>query len=144
MSTVTSRKIRLFHSRVSYCRDVLGDKPVAVKLQGVEYMNDDPSEVDVLYARVIPADGSDSLQRLADGLENKFKERGLMRYNFEHVKLHATVMNTKLRDDPEGTDCSEAKKSRSEVPARKPFRIPFDARQLVEVRGCVSVYVCLF
>ena len=96
-------------------------------------MNDDPSEVNVLYAKVIPADGSDRLQLLADGLESKFKERGLIRNNFEHVKLHATIMNTKLRGQSEGIETSGAKRMKSETPPDKPFRVPFDARQLVEV-----------
>lgn len=30
-----------------------------VELKGVEYMNDDPAEVDVLYARVLTKDASD-------------------------------------------------------------------------------------
>ena len=37
----------------------LNDSPVTVELKGVEYMNDDPAEVDVLYAKVITQDGSD-------------------------------------------------------------------------------------
>ena len=32
---------------------------MVVELKGVEYMNDDPAEVDVLYANVISQDGSD-------------------------------------------------------------------------------------
>lgn len=35
------------------------DTAVEIELKGVEYMNDDPAEVDVLYAKVLPKDGSD-------------------------------------------------------------------------------------
>ena len=31
-------------------------------MRGLEYMNDDPSEVDVLYAQIQMADGTDKLQ----------------------------------------------------------------------------------
>lgn len=37
----------------------LQDTAVVVELKGVEYMNDDPAEVDVLYAKVLIKDGSD-------------------------------------------------------------------------------------
>lgn len=37
----------------------LQDIAVVVELKGVEYMNDDPAEVDVLYAKVLIKDGSD-------------------------------------------------------------------------------------
>jgi len=41
-----------------FFREYLGDKPVSIKLQGVEYMNDDPTSVTVLYAKVIEVDGT--------------------------------------------------------------------------------------
>lgn len=33
-------------------RPRVGEDPVTIRLEGVEYMNDDPSKVDVLYAKV--------------------------------------------------------------------------------------------
>ena len=36
----------------------LQDTAVVVELKGVEYMNDDPADVDVLYAKVVIKDGS--------------------------------------------------------------------------------------
>jgi hypothetical protein len=33
-------------------RPILRGEPLHVQLHGLEYMNDDPSEVDVLYAKV--------------------------------------------------------------------------------------------
>ena len=38
-------------------RDILHGRPVELELQGLEYMNDDPDKVDVLYAKVASADG---------------------------------------------------------------------------------------
>jgi len=40
-----------------FCRDITEAKPLPVEVRGIEYMNDDPSMVDVLYAKV--TDGSD-------------------------------------------------------------------------------------
>jgi len=44
---------------------------------GVEYMNDDPAEVDVLYGRVCDKDGSHILQDIADGVVNYFTDKSL-------------------------------------------------------------------
>lgn len=34
------------------CRPILRGEPLTVRVQGLEYMNDDPSSVDVLYAKI--------------------------------------------------------------------------------------------
>lgn len=51
-----SNKVELFNIFFS---KHLQNRPVVVELKGVECMNDDPSEVDVLYAKVTTKDGSD-------------------------------------------------------------------------------------
>lgn len=38
---------------------IAGGEPLAVEVAGVEYMNDDPAVMDVLYAKVRMKDGSD-------------------------------------------------------------------------------------
>jgi len=43
---------------------------------GVEYMNDDPAEVDVLYGKVYTKDGSHILQDIADGIVCYFSDKG--------------------------------------------------------------------
>ncbi|KAK2573292.1 Activating signal cointegrator 1 complex subunit 1 [Acropora cervicornis] len=63
----------------------LQNRPVVVELKGVECMNDDPSEVDVLYAKVTTKDGSDRLQKLADGVVEKFVAHGLMKKEYEKL-----------------------------------------------------------
>lgn len=89
-----ARQVLLNCRNVVY-RPIFGDEPLVVKMQGIEYMNDDPAEVDVLYAKVATSDGSSSkLQLLADKLVAQFVSEGLMEKQYEHVKLHATVMNT--------------------------------------------------
>lgn len=54
-----------------------------------------------------------------------------MKREYDKVKLHATVMNTKQRDNPE--DKTPAKRSRSDVPPRFKKRISFDARKVITV-----------
>lgn len=52
---------------------------VTVLLSGVEYMNDDPSEVDVLYARVL---ANDILQTLVDDIVNYCADAGTGKAHF--------------------------------------------------------------
>ncbi|NXL86303.1 ASCC1 protein, partial [Alectura lathami] len=83
---------------------ITGGKPLTVEVAGVEYMNDDPAVMDVLYAKVRTKDGSDRLQAIADQLVERFVASGLMLREWDRVKLHATVMNTLFRKDPGGAE----------------------------------------
>lgn len=47
-----------------------------VELRGLEIMNDDPGEVDVLYARVMPVTWSHSLQNMVDEMVDLFVKAG--------------------------------------------------------------------
>ena len=49
---------------VFFISTCLQDTTVIVELKGVEYMNDDPADVDVLYAKVLIKDGSDRYRLL--------------------------------------------------------------------------------
>lgn len=42
-----------------FIRDITEGKPLPLEVMGIEYMNDDPSMADVLYAKVNVKDGSD-------------------------------------------------------------------------------------
>uniref|UniRef100_A0A8C9E496 Activating signal cointegrator 1 complex subunit 1 n=1 Tax=Phocoena sinus TaxID=42100 RepID=A0A8C9E496_PHOSS len=80
--------------------DISGGKPLEVEIAGIEYMNDDPGMVDVLYAKVHMKDGSNRLQELVDRVLERFQASGLIVKEWNSVKLHATVMNTLFRKDP--------------------------------------------
>lgn len=79
---------------------ITGGKSIPVEVVGIEYMNDDPAMVDVLYAKVRVKDGSDKLQLVSDQLLERFLSSGLMMKDWDRVKLHATIMNTLFRKDP--------------------------------------------
>ena len=49
-----------------------------VDIRNLEIMNDDPAEVDVVYAKIAPGDTTDRLQRVADSLIDRFVHSGLM------------------------------------------------------------------
>ncbi|KAM4702553.1 activating signal cointegrator 1 complex subunit 1 [Rhinophrynus dorsalis] len=108
---------------------IAGGKPLQLKVEGIEYMNDDPAMVDVLYAKVEMQDGSERLQLLADRLMQRFVSSGLMLKEWDRVKLHATVMNTLFRRDPLAEE-------RSSVSLGKPAqreRESFDARNVLKL-----------
>nr|XP_020505650.1 activating signal cointegrator 1 complex subunit 1 [Labrus bergylta] len=83
----------------NFIRDITEGKPLPLAVKGIEYMNDDPAMVDVLYAKVNVKDGSDRLQVIADRLVEHFVSAGLMVREWDRVKLHGTVMNTLFRKD---------------------------------------------
>ncbi|XP_040885458.1 activating signal cointegrator 1 complex subunit 1 [Toxotes jaculatrix] len=83
----------------NFIRDITEGNPLQLVATGVEYMNDDPAMVDVLYAKVNMKDGSDKLQVIADRLVEHFVSTGLMVREWDRVKLHGTVMNTLFRKD---------------------------------------------
>lgn len=83
-------------------KPILQGSSVFVDIQGLEYMNDDPGAVDVLYAKIQPGPEADKLQILVDRLVDKFVTANLMQRQYERVKLHITVMNTLFRKDSGG------------------------------------------
>ncbi|XP_007895852.1 activating signal cointegrator 1 complex subunit 1 isoform X1 [Callorhinchus milii] len=83
-----------------FINDVICKKPLLINVGGIEYMNDDPGMVDVLYGKIQTKDGTNKLQLIADGLVERFIASGLMGKEWDRVKLHATLMNTIFRKDP--------------------------------------------
>ena len=111
------------------------DSARAVRLQGVEIMNDDPAMADVLYLRVAEDDGAAAVNRLALAAAGAMLTAGCLTMDeaakqwlvdgegaLVPPKLHATLVNSKRRAP--GT-------------ARKPI----DARPLLEGLGSASA-VC--
>ncbi|KAG8192518.1 hypothetical protein JTE90_015159 [Oedothorax gibbosus] len=84
---------------------ILGGKSLLVEIKGVEYMNDDPSEVDVLYGKIKETDKDNCLQIIADILADAFANSDFSRREKisteekPHVKLHVTLMKSKTSDN---------------------------------------------
>uniref|UniRef100_A0A3Q2GBU2 Activating signal cointegrator 1 complex subunit 1 n=1 Tax=Cyprinodon variegatus TaxID=28743 RepID=A0A3Q2GBU2_CYPVA len=117
----------------SFIRDITEGKPLLLEVTGIEYMNDDPAMVDVLYAKVNVKDGSDRLQVIADRLVEHFVSVGLMLREWDRVKLHGTVMNTLFRKDSTVEDMGGA--GRQTTSGREAF----DARNILKVRGITLI-----
>lgn len=98
-----------------------------IQVEGVEYMNDDPQMVDVLYAKVKSKDDSDSLQVLADRIANELSGIGLSKKEHDHVKLHATIMNS-LHAFRKGNHNYRGHSSQSKLTKRETF----DAKNILE------------
>ncbi|KAF2884273.1 hypothetical protein ILUMI_21894 [Ignelater luminosus] len=74
-------------------------EPLRITLRGLEIMNDDPTNVDVLYGKVSvnPPKYNDCFQKVADGIVNYLANKGLVRRQYESVKLHVTLINSLFR-----------------------------------------------
>ncbi|XP_062298899.1 activating signal cointegrator 1 complex subunit 1 [Scomber scombrus] len=113
----------------NFIRDITEGKPLPLEVTGIEYMNDDPAMVDVLYAKVNVKDRTDKLQVIADRLVEHFVSAGLMVREWDRVKLHGTVMNTLFRKDSTVEDTGG--QGRQPTSAREAF----DARNILKTFG---------
>ncbi|XP_033963372.1 activating signal cointegrator 1 complex subunit 1 [Pseudochaenichthys georgianus] len=111
-----------------FIRDITEGNPLTLEVTGIEYMNDDPGMVDVLYAKVNAKDKSDKLQLIADRLVEHFVSAGLMVREWDRVKLHGTVINTLFRKDSVEDAGGPGRQTMSE-------REAFDARNILKKFG---------
>mmetsp|Transcript_19155 Transcript_19155/g.31348 ORF Transcript_19155/g.31348 Transcript_19155/m.31348 type:complete len:375 (-) Transcript_19155:255-1379(-) len=91
------KAIDLLHSCAPMVYDIVGTRSVIVQVRGLEYMNDDPHEVDILYAK-LGGEGFEKLERFSNLIRSKFREAGLVDDKQDrNLKIHATIMNSKYR-----------------------------------------------
>ncbi|CAH8645281.1 unnamed protein product [Heterobilharzia americana] len=98
--------------------------PLNLTLRGLEYMNDDPASVHVLYAKLADSPDFQRLQSIANELSSLFADKNLTStgpYRADNsVKLHMTLLNSKYRQEREGQSAS----TQGFLPhARTPFSI---------------------
>jgi activating signal cointegrator complex subunit 1 len=105
---------------------ILQNKPLKVKLMGLNYMNDDPSSVDVLYGNVV----SEELQEISDAIAEYFSSRGFTQQKTEHVKLHVTLINSLFRDNDDAVIKDENLMQSREK--EKMARETFDASRILK------------
>jgi len=111
-------------------KDVISSGKLTFQLQGLEIMNDDPTEASVLYAKCNWTDSTG--QRLADFLAAKFIESGLAKPNRSgsSVKLHVTLMKSRNRQKAEAED-----NSGNSLRTRYGPKSYFDARSILKKYG---------
>ncbi|KAK3907243.1 Activating signal cointegrator 1 complex subunit 1 [Frankliniella fusca] len=100
--------------------------PLKLRVYGIEYMNDDPAEVDVLYGRVEDLSPEPVVQELANDIIKYFSKTGLMPKQFDSVKLHVTLMNSIFRRDEGGLDANKGENQ------QKRSRESFDASSILK------------
>jgi activating signal cointegrator complex subunit 1 len=104
---------------------ILQGGPLKVKLSGLNYMNDDPSAVDVLYAKV----NSEQLQEIANAIAEYFSSRGFIELKHDNVKLHVTLMNSLFADNDDAIEKDENQDRREGKLAQ---RKTFDASKILQ------------
>jgi activating signal cointegrator complex subunit 1 len=104
---------------------ILRDELLKAKLMGLNYMNDDPSSVDVLYGKV----ASENLQEICNSIAEYFASRGYSQVKHDHVKLHVTLINSLFRDNDDAIE-----KDKEEARDNKDFktRVTFDASKILK------------
>lgn len=105
---------------------ILEGNPLKVKLEGINYMNDDPSAVDVLYAKVV----SEKLQEISNGIAEYFASRGFIQLKHDHVKMHVTLINSLFRDNDDAI-VKEENQQRGDRD-RMNQRVTFDASTILK------------
>ncbi|KAI5736419.1 hypothetical protein M8J76_003053 [Diaphorina citri] len=104
---------------------ILRSQRIKINLKGLEIMNDDPAEVDILYAKVV--DDSGLVQKLCDDVVQYFISQHLISkayQKYDTVKMHVTLMNSKyrMRQNPSSDTNSEK-------------RSTFNAKDILESLG---------
>lgn len=112
-------------------RKLLDEGPLTCHIKGLEIMNDDPGEVDVLYGMV--DDSTGRIQKLANKIYRHYL-RGEPRFlqdrfgDLEYVKLHVTLMNSRFR---KGMEVGEDEMSG--VPSQDKKKVTFDATEILRL-----------
>jgi len=102
-----------------------GESPFKVEISGLEIMNDDPGEVDVLYGQVKQAG---NLQQFAERIVDRFVEAGLMKRDYDRIKFHVTLMNTLFRKDKNDVGDANEPGNRESFDARTILNLYSDRR----------------
>lgn len=96
-------------------------------------MNDDPSEVDVLYGKIHAEPDKNILQDLANRILDHFTQDNLIKPDSrQNVKLHITLMNTLFREE-ELEEINEEIVGLNKNKRGKKNRITFNAVNILEV-----------
>uniref|UniRef100_A0A6P7G2M0 Activating signal cointegrator 1 complex subunit 1-like n=1 Tax=Diabrotica virgifera virgifera TaxID=50390 RepID=A0A6P7G2M0_DIAVI len=86
------------------------NRTYSIHMKGIEIMNDDPSSVNVLYGNVEMDDQvqSQNLQYIANNIADYFAMSGLAKRQYDRVKLHVTIMNSRYRKPEEKQESFDA------------------------------------
>ena len=110
-------------------------EPIELEVKGLDAMNSDFSAVDVLFLKVREVGSRERVKKVCDACVRHFADAGLLSREDANkpVKLHATVMNTRLRNRGGRNEGGDNSRRRS-----------FDARRVMASHGhldCGSVVV---
>lgn len=130
MVLMDDRERELARDILQDCKETIilpehGESPFKVEICGLEIMNDDPGEVDVLYGQV-KQDGS--LQQIAERIVDRFVEAGLMKRDYDRIKFHVTLMNTLFRKDKNDVGDKNEQGNRESFDARTILNLYSDRR----------------
>ncbi|KAL0274446.1 UNVERIFIED_CONTAM: hypothetical protein PYX00_006866 [Menopon gallinae] len=117
-------------------------KPCIVEVNGLDIMNDDPSEVRVLYANASIKNEETLLQDICRKIRQGFSPLGFNKEDsVPDVKLHVTLMNSAFlnRDEDGNEQDSFGKLNRNDKRTEK-----FNASEILKVRFFISPNISSF
>lgn len=89
-------------------QQALSAGPFRLSIRGLEYMNDDPNAVRVLYAKIAPSRERDRFQQVSNSLAKLFEDHDLTCGKIERpqgdVLLHLTVLNAAFATESSESD----------------------------------------
>ncbi|GAB4816249.1 hypothetical protein N2152v2_003295 [Parachlorella kessleri] len=144
------RARQVLHSLAPAVQGILRGEPLTVQLKGLEYMNDDPSQMHVMYLGVRGPPGQEGalqrLRQLCSAVVAAFGREGLLLPQDEReVKLHATVLNTRYRrpapgaaGQPQQQRDRQQQGQQAQQGRPRIDRQPFDGRLLLEKYGDID------
>ncbi|CAH8594377.1 unnamed protein product [Schistosoma turkestanicum] len=104
--------------------------PLKLTIKDLEYMNDDPTSVHVLYAKLAESPDTQRLQTIANELTSLLAEQNLISTGSyrpdNNVKLHMTLLNSKYRQERSNRNVSSQ-------------RFPPNARTSFSITGILKI-----
>ena len=137
------QEIHLAKTTIENCQELikerLNGKELIVTVEGIDIMNDDPSEVSVVYAKVKE---DDDLRMIVDEIFTKFVDCKLANRNIEEansrdkkVKLHLTLMNTTFKEEKNEENDARNKDKKPWERKQKKDKETFDATAILKHFG---------
>ncbi|KAL5106478.1 Activating signal cointegrator 1 complex subunit 1 [Taenia crassiceps] len=119
--------------------------PLYLTIRGIDCMNDDPRSARVLYMSLKENVQSRRLQALANGLADMFTRHGLHsghRHLGDTVKLHLTVLNSRLRAQRQASRLALANQCPPETFSTMGILLAFETHHLIENGRFEEVQLC--
>ncbi|CAI2172123.1 18376_t:CDS:2 [Funneliformis geosporum] len=121
--SLLKRKSQEIHHLI---HNLIGTRAIVSDLTGIEIMGDDKEKTHVLYSKIEEPEGRNILEKLGEFLTDIFEKARYLKKDDRPLKLHATLIKTRHRDDGNGVVPNHDNRQ------RELNRIPFNATTILD------------